>query len=438
MKAAHEAWILPDPLPPCKGGWGDSKDAGATGAWVAGGARSAEPALSMFGQTWGRRALAKAIFWSTKANMKHPPVPNLRKADRVLIVRLSALGDVLHVLPALTALGQLLPRASFSWITEELSAPLLEGHPDLDRVWPLPRKAWQRRLKQPTRAISVVRDAVGFFRKLRRERPAVAMDFQANLRGSVVARLSGASLTVGFHPRDCREGSHLLHTVTVRPTEPGAHRVERNLGIPRHFGFNGHDPGPRLPSFTAQRERARAFLGTGPRPALLFHPGVSAFGAFKAWTEEGFASLADEAVRAFGAQVVVSWGPGEIELVNRIIQRATSARPGALPIRRAPPCSTIADAAGLIAEADLVVAPDTGVLHVADALGTPVVALFGPKDPAVYGPRHAPRRIVRSGAPCSPCTRRECTHRTCMRSITVAMVLEAAGELLGETIHART
>jgi len=347
-----------------------------------------------------------------------------------LIVRLSALGDVVHVLPALGALRDRFPAARFWWITEELSAPLLCGHPYLEGVYVLPRKSWERRLKKPASMVRVVREALSFFRVLRSMRFSLALDFQGNLRGALVSRLSGAPITCGFNKQDTLEASHLLHRMHALPAPPRCHRVERNLQIPRSLGYKGLDPGPVLPDFKKNGSQ-EAFLCGLKRPVIACHPWVSAFGAFKAWTEEGFARFAASAVRAFGGSVIFTWAPSEKEAAERIVSSAGQG------VFLAPKCESIGRLAALLQGVDLLVAPDTGVLHIADALRVPVVALFGPKDPAVYGPRYAPRRIVRSSVSCSPCTKRSCDHRTCMISITPEMVLEAASELLGTT-HGRS
>ncbi|HAK94324.1 MAG TPA: hypothetical protein DCM87_04810 [Planctomycetes bacterium] len=352
-----------------------------------------------------------------------------RHAEKILIVRLSAFGDVLHVLPALSALRETLPRARFDWATESLSAPILQGHPLLGRVWDLPRKTWQRRLRHPVRLLGAAREGVRFFRALRAERYALAIDFQANLRGAAVARLSGAAATLGFDRTNVKERSHLLHSFAAPAVPRGAHRVERNLALARALGFDGPAPPPRLPDFDAETRWARERLGAAPGPVFLFHAGVSAFGAFKSWTEEGFAELARRAAPAFSARVLFSWGPGERDLAERLAARA--GRGAAI----APECPSLRHAAGLLRAANLLVAPDTGVLHLADALGVPVVGLFGPKDPAVYGPRNAPRRCVRSDAPCSPCEKRTCDDRRCMRAITPDMVMAAIEELRGDIAH---
>ena len=352
-----------------------------------------------------------------------------RHAEKILIVRLSAFGDVLHVLPALSALRAALPRARFDWATESLSAPIIQGHPFLGRVWDLPRKAWQRRLRNPVRLFGAAREGVRFFKALRAERYGLAIDFQANLRGAAVARLSGAAATLGFAPSNVKERSHRLHGFTAPPVPPGAHRVERNLALARALGLDGPAPPPRLPDLDAETRWARERLGPAPGPVFIFHAGVSAFGALKRWTEEGFAELARRAAPAFNARVLFSWGPGEQALAARLAARAGG------ETAMAPECPSLRHAAGLLRAANLLVAPDTGMLHLADALGLPVVGLFGPKDPAVYGPRNAPRRCVRSGVSCSPCEKRTCDHRRCMLEITPDMVMAAIEELRGDITH---
>ena len=352
-----------------------------------------------------------------------------RNAEKVLIVRLSAFGDVLHVLPALSALREALPRARVDWVAESLSAPVLEGHPLLTRVWHLPRKAWQKKLASPVALLGVAREGFRFFKALRAERYALALDFQANLRGALVARLSGAAKTAGFDRVNVKERSHLLHSFTAAPVARDAHRVERNLALARLLGYTGDAPAPRLSDFAEETRWAAAELRMTSAPVFLFHPGVSAFGAFKAWTEDGFAELARRAAGAFGARVLFSWGPGERESAARIAVLAGG------NAALAPECPTLRHVAGLVRNARVLVAPDTGILHLADALGVPVVGLFGPKDPAVYGPRHAPRRCVRSNEPCSPCELRRCEHRRCMRSITPDMVMAALEDLRGDIVH---
>ncbi len=351
----------------------------------------------------------------------------------ILIVRLSAFGDVIHTLPALDALRTLFPRGRISWITEELSGSVLAGHPDLADVWMLPRKTWQKQLLKPANCMSTLAQAAGFFKTLRRERFSLAIDFQGNLRSSIVAKLSGAKEILGYHRENCREYSHLFYTRSAPPLPKHLHRIERNLHLPRVLGFNGTRPVPRLAALEAERKQARAALKEKRRPVLLFHPGVSAFGAFKSWTEEGFARLAESAVTELQAEVLFSASGGHHELVERILGKTAGRLRDRL--HKAPSCSTLREMAGLVAEVDLVVAPDTGILQLADTLKTPIVGLFGPKDPAIYRPVYAPCTIVTSDVPCRPCGRRSCSHRSCMLKITPEMVFEAVDKQLKETFH---
>lgn len=351
------------------------------------------------------------------------------KAARILIVRLSAFGDVLHVLPALEALHALLPSARFSWIAEELSAPILQGHPLLDEVIVLPRKTWQQNLAHPVRSCLSVLAAIRFFRELRRRTFSLALDFQGNLRGGMVTRLSGAAFSVGFHRKNCREWSHLLHKVSIPPMQPDVHRVTRNLAIPRFLGFQDDKPQPRLADMAREKQWAKAALNGSGRPVMIFHPGVSAFGTFKSWTREGFTELAIRAADTFQADIRLSWAPADRDMVEAI---AAETGGKAAP---APACPDLRHLAALLTQADMVVAPDTGVLHLADVLGIPQVALFGPKDPAIYGPQHAPHRVVTSDIDCRPCKKRSCSHRRCMTDITAGQVLEAMQSLKHEVGH---
>jgi len=349
----------------------------------------------------------------------------LPEEGKVLFLRLSAFGDVLHTLPAVNAFKKWRPGWVCHFLAEELSAPVLEGHPQLERVFCLRRKSWVRTLRQ-ARLRRFCQEARQLFRELRQETYDLVLDFQANLRGAVVAFLAGGKRTVGFNRRNAKEGSWLLGRECIPPLRRDIPRVERNLALLRYLGWEGEDPGPVLPEFGRETEQAEEFLAQAGRPRFLFHPGVSRFGAFKAWTEEGFAELGRLLLDRIGGSVIISWGPGEKELAERIRQKSPR------EVLLGPQTRSLRDAAGLILACDLVIAPDTGILHLADALGRPLVGLFGPKDPRIYGPRYARRRIVRAGVACSPCEKRSCDDRSCMLQIKAEQVFSAVKELLAE------
>src|SRR6185503_19028700 len=160
---------------------------------------------------------------------------------------------------------------------------------------------------------------------------------------------------------------------------------------------------------------------SGSGPVVLLHPAVSRFGEIKRWPADRFRALIDRARAELDARVLITWGPGERE-VAEAIGRPTVCPPIASPLHLA----------ALAASADAVVAADTGALHIAALLETPLVRLYGPKDPSIYGPYPPSERVrvVKSAVPCSPCRLRRCEHRICMSMIFPDEVFQALKEVL--------
>jgi lipopolysaccharide heptosyltransferase I len=338
----------------------------------------------------------------------------------LLIIRLSALGDVVHVLPALAALRAAFPEARIGWAVEEKAASLLEGHPQIDRLHVIPRQA----LAQAARSRDVgafVRQARQSVRELRHASYETTLDFQSNFRSSLLAFLSGAKRRIGQPVPYSKEGARVLVTETPAAVERTVHKIERNLRLLAPLGVEpARPPRPVIP----EPERAR-LLAEGVAGAVLLHPGVSAFGAFKAWRAEGYAALARYLKVERGARVLVAWGgAAEREAALEVVALSRGAA------ELAPETRSILDLAALQRRAALFVGADSGPLHLAAALGTKVLGLYGPKDPRTYGPYWENARVVRKGVPCSPCTLRRCARPECMTLITADEVTAAALALL--------
>ena len=352
---------------------------------------------------------------------------------RVLLVRLSALGDCVHVLPALDALRRGLgPDAHLAWLVEEKAASLLAGHPQLDEVHVLPRAATSALLK--ARRPLAAAGALGrFFAGLRERRFDATIDFQGNLRSSLAALATGARLRVGFGRGACKEGSWVLRNLNVVPRRPRMHKVEKDLELVAALGVDTSSARPALALPAAARAKAAAFFGArfGAGEAVVaLHPGVSKFGSFKQWAPGRYAKVADALARARGVRALVTWGPGERALAEQV-----AARTG--PDTRAvvaPETASILELAALYERCAAVVGCDTGPVHLAAALGVPVVGLYGPKDPAVYAPWSGalgrPADAVWKAVHCSPCALRWCGNVICMDAIGVGDVEEAVGRVM--------
>ncbi|MGH0031794.1 MAG: glycosyltransferase family 9 protein, partial [Myxococcota bacterium] len=219
-----------------------------------------------------------------------------------------------------------------------------------------------------------------------------------------------------------KEKAHWASTVRVPAPAGGQNKAHRNLELLRPLDIDGSDARPRIVVPEAARAFARASLPEAGRRVAL-HPGVSGFGAIKQWAPERFAALARVLHGERGATSLVTWGPGERELAESVV--AASGDAAVL----APETRSLMDLAALYETCEVVVGGDTGPLHLAAALGIPVVGLYGPKDPAVYGPLDgrsgAPATTVWKQVHCSPCRLRRCPNVICMPAIEVEDVQAA-------------
>ena len=320
---------------------------------------------------------------------------------RILIVRLSALGDVVIGLHVLSTLRARLGSARVGWLVEDRFANLLQDHPQIDSLFVYGRKTIWRpagfgRFRRMIRA-------------LRAERFDLVLDLQGNLKSGVLSRLSGAKRRVGLAPPASREGNHRFMTETV-PAPPG-HRFDEQRALLDHAIGPGED--------------APAVLPANPKEhgAILLHPGVSAFGAFKRWPADSYARLGDRLGRKLGRPVLITAGPGERAQAESVARGMEGDAEIAEP-------SDLRDLIDTLAGAHLVVAADTGPAHLAAATGVPTLTLFGPKDPALLAPLGPRTATARAGVRCSPCSLRACPDPICMTQLGVDQVEAAALALL--------
>jgi len=331
---------------------------------------------------------------------------------KALLVRLSSIGDVVHTLPALRALRR--SGAECGFLVEPAARPLIEGNPDV--AWllaapPARRFAW--------------REAAATVRAARALRFDVALDFQGLWKSAAWARACGARRAVGWRGALRREpGSGLLIGESpARPPE-SPHVIDKNLALLGALGIQavGLREFP-LPDTGEEARRVGARLSAlGVADGfVLLNPGGG--WASKLWPPEAFGALA-RGLGERGLACLVGFGPGEEALAERV----AAASGGAARVAFS---TTLRELLELLRRARLVVAADTGPLHMACALGTPVVGLYGPTDPLRNGPFSPADRVARREPPCAPCHRRVCPrHQGVMAGIPVDEVLAlAAGRL---------
>jgi len=349
---------------------------------------------------------------------------DLQGVERVLFLKPSSLGDVIHALPTAVAIKERYPEKQLGWLVEEETAPILKGNPFLSEVIVLPRKRWERELIIPHRLFSALREAGRFLQGLRRQRYELAIDLQGLLKSGVLALASGARLRLGLEGG--REGSHLFLTHRVPIGDGIEHAVDRYLRVAAYLGAEVEKREFPIQWGEEEDARARAFLAGGPGPWVVIH--ASARWGTKLWEASGFACLGDALVAKLGVSVILTGDSNDLPLVKGIAERMGH-RPLIVSGR-----TTLQELAALLAKVELMISVDSGPMHMAAALGTPVLALFGPTDPRRTGPYGEGHEVIRKGLECSPCLRRRCPipdKRACMKSIQVEEVLEKATEMLG-------
>ncbi len=357
-----------------------------------------------------------------------------------LFLRLTALGDIVFALEALASLRASDPEARVDWLVEDRWAPFLSAVPGIREVLVYPRRALSRCLARPWLWPSLLLHLIRHLRRLRSRRYDCALDLQGNLKSGVQLFLLRAKRRIVFDAPRAREGSQRFGNERVPVPRQRWHRTQEGLALVRQAidpSTNRRGDSPEAPRCAQtkklihvadeERERVREeFLGSASdhKRLIVLAPGTSSFARFKRWPAEKFRALA-ELLAHEGKGVVISAGPGEREL-------AEQANPGN-PVRifdgseRGP-----GDFLSLLAAADCLVAADSAPLHLAQAVGTPVVALFGPKDEAVYGPWRGVHRVLRHEVPCAPCGRRDCDAPLCVRGILPKEARDACLSVLAE------
>jgi len=329
----------------------------------------------------------------------------------IALVKLSALGDVVHATPVVEALADAFPAARLTWVVERRAAALLHDHPRLADIITLDTRAW-RRVRTPSAARTLARTLRELLQRLRGARFDVAVDLQGLAKSGVVTAATGAPLRIGFAAGFQRERLNALFTNRrVAPPPSARHVVEQNLALLEPLGVTPRRVVFRLPCREAAEGRVDEFFaaaGLKPHARLVvLNPGAGQ--AAKRWPVERFAELAARLTGEASARVLVLWGPGE-EAAARTIGTA----PGVV---LAPP-TDLDTLVAVVRRASLVVAADTGPLHVAAAVGAPCVGLYGPTSAVRNGPYGTGHRTLSA-----PDGR--------MSSIDVPAVLAAVRELLG-------
>lgn len=350
-----------------------------------------------------------------------------RTFTRVLLVKPSSLGDVVHALPVLNGLRNRFPHAKIGWLIGTAFAPLLEGHPQIDELIRFDRRRFGRLGRSPGATLAFGQ----FVKALRQGRYDLAIDLQGLFRSGFLTWASGAGVRIGV--ADAREGGKFFYTHRIQAPDPDTHAVDRYMGIAEILGFDQLPVEFPLPEFaqaqvSLERKLSQCKLTDNVRTVVIA-PGAR--WETKRWSASGFAAVVNHLQSDAAVRCVLVGGASERSLTDELAEQC-----------RVPPINlagetNLGELVVLLKQADLILCHDSAVAHLAVALDRPLVCLTGPTNPLRTGPYHRLGDVVRLDIECAPCYLRrlsQCPHsHRCMSDLDVRTVVDAINRRLEAT-----
>jgi lipopolysaccharide heptosyltransferase I len=347
--------------------------------------------------------------------------------ERILIVKLSSIGDVVHALPVLRTIRHNLPDSYIAWIVEEKAREMLEGNKDIDKIITINTKRWRKGMSlralnlSKGEAISTLfREILDVINTIRKERFDTAIDLQGLIKSGVISYLSGAKTRIGFDSDNCREFLNILFTnKKVSISDEDRHVIDKNLSLLKPFGFKEIKREFFINTSLKDDKYINDFLlknRINGKPIIAVNLGAG--WKTKEWGIKNYAELCNRIISEVGANIILTWGPGEEDMVKE------AADSMAYKPFIAPP-TTLKQLVALLRRCSLFIGGDTGPLHMAAALKIPTVAIYGPSDPLRNGPYGDNHFIIHKKIECSGCYKRTCDTIKCLKMISVDEVFSA-------------
>jgi len=336
--------------------------------------------------------------------------------QRILVVLHGSIGDVTRALPLVNLLRRGFPEATIAWAVEPSAYPLVEHHTAVDEVILFDRGRWWKSLAP-------------FLRQIRSKRFDLVLDLQRHLKSGFISRWSGAPHRLGFHRRDAKEFNWLFNSHHIPATGDGVSKLAHYLRFAECLGI---EPGPVVwgLSLTPEEEaRVERLLEKVGRDFAVFF--VGSRWESKQWFPDRTARSAAEVQRRYGLEIMLVGGKEDIPFARDV----ENLRPSSVVNRVGQ--TSLREAVGILSRARVSVGPDTGLMHLSAAMGTPVVSLWGATSPTRTGPYGYEDLVIQGRAACSPCYLRRCPiGRVCMQSIDEVEVARMVGRALALTVKA--
>lgn len=332
----------------------------------------------------------------------------------ILVIKPSSLGDVIHSLPFLKSLKDTFKDVHIDWVISKNLAEILENHPLINNLIIFDKDSWKSIKNLP----KTTREAGRLIRTLRSKKYDMVIDLQGLLRSGIITGIAQSPVKIGFD--NAREGSRCFYNKKIHINDT-QHAVDRYLEVAKSIGANSERIGFPLVIDESVKERVKSLTGDLKEYVVIV---PSARWETKRWHPENFARLVSE----IGIPCVIAGSKSDKQIAKHILDSS-----GGKCIDLSGK-TDLKELAALIAKAKAVISNDSGPMHIAAALGVPVIALFGPTDPEKTGPygwkNNKNLKVIRTSVPCSPCFKKKCKDPVCMSGITVEKVLEETREYL--------
>ncbi len=373
----------------------------------------------------GQRAseLIQANKGALQANLQQINHLLIRK-PKILIVRLSAIGDVIHTLPVAFAIKEKFPHAELNWLAEERVAGLLGLNPYIDKIIVMPRKQWQEIGKNSK--WQQLKAVIGFLKGLRNYHFDLVLDLHGFFKSALPVGMTKAPLRYGNG--DAGEGSTLFYNQEIKIPAELTHKIDRYLYLAKKaLGLSDGQVKFAIEPSQSDKLKVTKLLdeyGLSDQKFIIINPYTT--WKTKDWIVERYRELAERVKKELGYEVVFTGGPGDRKGIDAVLEKIS------VPVYNWAGLTNLGELAELYRQAELFIGGDTGPMHLAVAVGLPVVAIMGPTDPKIYGP-YGKRNIVVSDEhlTCLGCWKRICPHsQECMKNVSVEQVFAAAQKLL--------
>jgi lipopolysaccharide heptosyltransferase I len=344
--------------------------------------------------------------------------------NRILIIKLGSIGDVVHTLPALAGLKKSYPQAQVDWLVEKKSGIILQNNPLIHEVIEVDTQRWRRSLW----SLDVLHEIKNSLSQIRNRHYDVAIDFQGLWKSAVLGYFSCAKQLLGFDKSALKEpGCRIFYDQKVSPDADAIHVIQIYMELVRSLGAvtNGYQFSLNV-SEEDEAYVTSQLVSRHVSDFVILNPGGG--WSTKNWNPINYAELHLKIRHNSDLQSILTWGPGEEKVVEEVYHGCETDPPVTFP-------TTIPQFISLARKAKLFVGGDTGPLHLAAACNTPVVGIYGPTSPLRNGPFHPADIVVSHVVPCGPCYKRSCEvyHQECMRLVTVNEVYQAVAQRLSLT-----